>query len=439
MKTNSMISTVGIIAEYNPFHNGHAYHIQQAKALTGADFAIVVMSGDFVQRGEPAIFNKYLRTRMALSCGADLVLELPSVFATSSAEDFALCGIALLHRLGIVDSVCFGSEAGDLPLLRLAAEFLLKEPEHYRCLFKEYLKQGLPFPKARMEAVLSCLKGSDSFSTGLRTQLEQILGSPNNILGIEYLKALSRLKSPIHPVTIPRKGQGYHSTDLTSPMASASAIRKAYGQIPPDQTDSDWTDSDHTVLNDQIRSHVPEKVFSLYQQSKPLMPDHFSGLLNYALMNQMQASPDSLANFADWNPEMAARIKAGLLTWGTWEERILQLKVKNITYTRASRALLHLLLNHKAEDFQAFRQSGYAPYARILGFRKEAAPLLTALKAHSQIPVITKTADAASLLSPEAYQMFSCDLYSSHLYQSVYYQQYGERLRNEYTQPITIL
>lgn len=437
MKKNPTISAVGIIAEYNPFHNGHAYHIQQAKTLTGANFAVIVMSGDFVQRGEPAIFNKYLRTRMALSCGADLVLELPSVFAVSSAEDFAACGISLLHHLGMVDSVCFGSESGDLSLLHMAADLLLEEPERYTCLLKECLKQGLPFPKARMEAVRSCLSESSNFSDifsgtpsdGFQNQLEESLSTPNNILGIEYLKALSRFHSPMRPVTIPRKGQGYHSTDLTAPMASASAIRTAYRQAI----------STDTIPDDLIRSHVPEEIFSLYQHSRPLFPEHFSSLLNYALMNQLQISSESLADFMDWNPEMTSRISTALLSWGTWEERAFQLKTKNITYTRASRALLHLLLHHKKENIQEFRQLGYAPYARILGFRKEAAPLLTALKAHSQIPVITKTADASLILSPEAYQMFSCDLYSSHLYQSIYYQQYGERLKNEYTQPIGIL
>lgn len=428
MNNTAAPSAVGIIAEYNPFHNGHAYHIRQAKELSGADFAVVVMSGDFVQRGEPAIFHKYTRARMALSCGADLVFEIPSVFAASSAEDFAFCSVSLLHQLGVVDFLCFGSESGELTPLASAASLLIKEPADYSNRLKTHLKAGFSFPKARAMALSEQLPGISP----------DIWASPNNILGIEYLKALLRLESPIKPLTISRKGEGYHSTDLENPMASASAIRLAYESMPLASLprESGFEDS---LLFSRIQPHIPEKLIPLYRESRPLMPEDFSALLDQALLNSFQDLSCPLTDHVDWTPEMAARMKSQLLSWGTWEERVKQLKVKNITYTRASRALLHLLLGHRKEEFQAFQQNGCAPYARLLGFRRSAAPLLTALKANSQIPLITKTANAQSILPPDAYQLFCSDLYSSHLYQSVYYQRYRQRLKNEFTHPIVLL
>ena len=146
----------GIIAEYNPFHNGHKYHIEQTRKITGADFIIVVMSGNFTQRGTPAIMDKYSRARMALENGADMVLELPSCYACGSAEYFADGAIALLDKLGCVDYVCFGSECGDIELLRPIAEILATEPENYSEMLRAELKSGATFPRARNRALIHC-------------------------------------------------------------------------------------------------------------------------------------------------------------------------------------------------------------------------------------------------------------------------------------------
>lgn len=196
---------VGLITEYNPFHNGHLYHIHESLRITGADAALVVMSGDYVQRGTPAIMPKRLRTEMALYCGAGAVLELPVCYATGSAEFFALGAISLLDSLGIVDSVCFGSECSDLPLLQKIAGLLVDEPEQYREILRHELKLGKSFPAARQTAVVFC--------TG-DPRCADILKDPNNILGIEYLKALKKCGSSIRPYTIRRKGAGYHSSQL---------------------------------------------------------------------------------------------------------------------------------------------------------------------------------------------------------------------------------
>ena len=166
------IKTAGIIAEYNPFHNGHHYQIEQVRRQTGADYVIAVMSGDFVQRGEPAIFDKYTRTNMALRGGADLVVELPTLFATSSAEDFSACGVALLEKLG-TDILCFGSESGNLELLQKAADILVAEPEGWSILLQKYLKQGESYPSARSKACAEYTR---------EPELSELLSSPNNIL-----------------------------------------------------------------------------------------------------------------------------------------------------------------------------------------------------------------------------------------------------------------
>ena len=181
---------VGFIAEYNPFHNGHFYHIQKALEVTEADAAIVVMSGDFVQRGAPAILPKRFRARAALECGVAAVFELPVCYATSSAELFALGAVSLLNQLGVVGSICFGSECGDLQILQQLADILCEEPAPYQDSLKEYLKKGLSFPAARQLAV------SAYFAERHLPDCSSLLNEPNNILGIEYLKALKKNRQP---------------------------------------------------------------------------------------------------------------------------------------------------------------------------------------------------------------------------------------------------
>lgn len=221
---------IGIIAEYNPFHNGHAYQITTIRERTGADFVIVAMSGDFVQRGAPAILDKYARAQMALSCGADLVLELPALWATASAEHFAMAGVTLFEKMGLVDGICFGAETDNLPLLTAIADILADEPEAYRTLLASYLKTGAAFPKARASALADFVAMHEMHLTD---DLHEVLSSPNNILAIEYLKALRRRHSSMTPYLIRREGSGYHDTAL-APTASATGIREALlaGMLP---------------------------------------------------------------------------------------------------------------------------------------------------------------------------------------------------------------
>ena len=289
------MKTAGIIAEYNPFHRGHQYQIDALRARTRADFIVVAMSGDFVQRGEPAVFDKYTRTRMALSCGADLVLELPVAFATSSAEDFAACGVALLDKLGAVDILCFGSELGEL------------EPEEFKSRLRELLKRGLSYPAARYAAL------SD------HGVLKNPLSSPNNILAVEYLKALKRRKSAIAPVTIRREGQGYH--ELEAPercLPSASAIRKLILEGKPER----W------------RSLLPEAALAALlsegAEAAPIRTDDMSLLLQYRLLESVRDGRD-LSRYADLSPELAARLEKSIPDVSGYSGCVTMLKTRGYT------------------------------------------------------------------------------------------------------------
>ena len=402
---------VGLITEYNPFHAGHLYHMQQARELTGADYCVVLMSGSFVQRGEPAIFDKYLRTKTALLAGADLVLEIPAAFSTASAHEFAAYGVALLSAIG-VDAVVFGSECGQIEILKQAAYALNHESAEFRERLQKGLKAGLTYPQARAKA----LEMEDTWAS--------VLSSPNNILGIEYLRAAEDLHSPMEFYTISRKGSGYHEDTLAdASFPSASAIR---GII----RNSLSKDKD---LLDILASHLPAVTHPAYTGAVPVFADDFSELL-YAAVLQMQAT----FSIADLSPELAARLAKPPYFPLSFEERIQALKTRQLTYTRVSRALLHLILGMREEDISRWKDEGYALYARILGFRRQSSPLLSCLHKKSSIPLITKMADAAQNLSPSALALLEQEVYASHLYQTVRMKRSGV-FQNEYTEGLVFV
>ena len=397
---------VGLITEYNPFHAGHLYHMQRARELTGADYCVVLMSGSFVQRGEPAIFDKYRRPKAALLAGADLVLEMPVAFSTASAHEFAAYGVALLSAIG-VDAVVFGSECGQIEFLKQAASALNHESAEFQERLRKGLKAGLTYPQARAKA----LEMEDTWAS--------VLTSPNNILGIEYLRAAEDLHSPMEFYTISRKGSGYHEDTLADAnFPSASAIR---GII----RNSLSKDKD---LLDILASHLPAVTHPAYTGAVPVFVDDFSELLNAAVL-QMQAT----FSIADLSPELAARLAKPPYFPLSFEERIQALKTRQLTYTRVSRALLHLVLGMREEDISRWKEEGYALYARILGFRRQSSPLLSFLHKKSSIPLITKMADAAQNLSPSALALLEQEVYASHLYQTVRMKRSGV-FQNEYTE-----
>lgn len=403
----------GIIAEYNPFHTGHAYHIQKTRELTGADYIVVVLSGDFVQRGAPALYSKHLRTRMALLGGADLVFELPSTHSCESAEFFAQNAVRLLDALGCVDVLSFGSESGTIePFLKLGS-FLSAETPEYRNLLKEYLKRGESFPKARSLTLQELLSDADA-DTGT------FLQTPNNILGVEYCKALCRQNSPIRPLTVKREGNGYHDDSLNEEFPSASAIRAL------------WKSANCKMSDTAVSSCFPPAISALLSQTftfpQFLDEEDFSPYLRWLLFS---SDKTQLTSYQDVTPDFVQRLFHTRGSYESWGQYAALLKTRELTYSRICRMLMHCLL-----------QISHVPvlsYARLLGFRRQAAPVLSEFKKHSSIPVITKAADAASLLSDETAAVFSKNVEISNLYEAVWCEKYHTPFVHEYRKPLVIL
>ena len=413
------MKTAAVIAEYNPFHKGHEYHLLKTRAMAEADYIIVVMSGDFVQRGAPALMNKYLRTKMALAGGADVVIELPSRYALSSAEGFAEGAVSLIDRLRVVDLLSFGSECGNATQLSHYAQSQLtleQDPEYHKAL-ASYQKQGLSYPAAVQNA------------------LQEPSGSiymPNNILGIEYCKSLIRRHSHITPVSILRKGEGYHSPQLSSDSgsySSASALRKAAG-IHEDSLDS-------LLMDTAFVSQIPAQVLPIWKSDPEIYygitEADFSLLLHYKLLSDRA---DGYSCFEDCSEELSLKIRKYLPQYRDFSGFCQLLKSRDLTYTRISRVLMHILLElRKDEVFLKDSDSCLQiPYARLLGFRKNASPLLNRIRKESEIPLIAKPADASSLLSGDGLSLFQEDVRIAHTYEAVASSKNHILLHNEYQQ-----
>lgn len=371
------MNVVGIIAEYNPFHKGHAYQIQKAKEQCGAEFAVVVMNGDFVQRGEPAIFDKYTRTKEALLGGADLIFELPVRFGLSSAGDFAMGGILALNALPFVTHLCFGTETGDLTPLLQAATFLCNEPDSYRTRVKHFVKQGILYPKARSLALAA--------ESGLPTETWD---SPNNILGLEYCVALQKLHSKIKPFTIRREGQGYHDNDTPALSDFPSA----------------------TFLRKQIRKAGEKENLSL---------SDFSSLIGYSLL-----TAKDLCRIKDITPDLSDRIWNELPKYREINEFVKTIKNPSLTTGRIKRSFFQCLFDIEKEE-------PVMPYLRVLGMKKEASSLLSQ-KENASCQILTKLAFDVPKMDDTAKKLFAKDLLASDLYRQVFCHKYNQTLPNEY-------
>ena len=406
------MKTIGIIAEYNPFHNGHKYQIEMIKKQTLAENIVIVMSGDFVQRGTPAFTDKYLRTQMALSCGADFVFELPVCFSCASAEYFAGAAISLLTSLGFVDGLCFGAECEDISILKKTAEILSTPSEEFEKKVHTLVSQGSSYPKAREQALRqSCpelFHDSSSF-----------FSSPNNILAIEYLKALSLNDSPLEPVLVKRAGSGYHETELKEDtfFASASAIRSHFYS-------EKYADALASVSN-----YVPEPVRKILEENPhrcPVHADDFSALLYYRLLKLAGEDLDIL----DMSEDIYHRIQKTRKHYENISSFTEELKTKQYTYSRISRILFHLLLDIKSP------LPARVPYARLLGFRREKSSLLRRIK---KIPLITKPADGFKQLSADktACALYEKDIFAANLYRQIQIQKQHGTTRDNIPFPKT--
>lgn len=371
------MNVVGIIAECNPFHEGHAYQIQKAKEQCGAEFAVVVMNGDFVQRGEPAIFDKYTRTKEALLGGADLIFELPVRFGLSSAGDFAMGGVLALNALPFVTHLCFGTETGDLTPLLQAATFLCDEPDSYRTRVKHFVKQGILYPKARSLALAA--------ESGLPTETWD---SPNNILGLEYCVALQKLHSKIKPFTIRREGQGYHDNDTPALSDFPSA----------------------TFLREKIRKAGEKENLSL---------SDFSSLIGYSLL-----TAKDLCRIKDITPDLSDRIRNELPKYREINEFVKTIKNPSLTTGRIKRSFFQCLFDIEKEE-------PVMPYLRVLGMKKEASSLLSQ-KENASCQILTKLAFDVPKMDDTAKKLFAKDLLASDLYRQVFCHKYNQTLPNEY-------
>ncbi len=369
------MNITAIVSEYNPFHNGHLYQLNAAKAQTNCDGVLVVMSGNFVQRGAPAIIDKWERTSLALVNGADLVLELPVIYSVSSAEFFAWGAVSLLNQLHGIHQLCFGSEHGEVAALLKVAEVLLKEPEIYKVSLKENLSSGLSFPKARSNALMTY------FENSLPKALEDILASSNNILGIEYCKSILKLKSDIIPVTVKRIGNLYNDTFLGKEFASATSIRE------------------HLRLNKDVHeliNYVPSNVYHYLKdsidQSKGLV---FPEMMYPYIKYRSNSNKYSTFPLPDAKEGLFEKFTNEVMKAHSLEELIINVKSKRYTYTRITRLLCQYFLGFDNFPTEELRRLP-CPYAKILGFNSKGAKMLKVFKESSDIPLYTKMPRASS-------------------------------------------
>ena len=421
---------VGLITEYNPFHNGHLYHMQKAKEITGADSVIAVMSGNYVQRGAPAIMPKHLRAEVALEAGIPLVLELPVCYASGSAEYFADGAISLFEKLGCIDSICFGSECGDYYLLEKVEHVTADEPEAYKQTLQDALKQGLSFPLARQAALKAYFQDPS---------LDDILEQPNNILGIEYIKALYLRKSPIGAYTIRRKISGYHDKELSPGYSSASAIRRLLAfagnsvhLASEEMYDEPGLSEVLTRLEGQVPPSCIRSLEETHRVRYPVYANDFSLLFRYRLLTETR---ESLAGYLDMTEELANRMINHANDFITFDQFCDLLKTRDMTYSRISRCLLHILLNIRTEDMTLYKEEGGCQYARVLGFSKDGAKLLTRIKRTSSVPLLTKLTQTEGL-SKAGLRMLRQDIFAADLYESVITDKFKMPFISEYQQQI---
>lgn len=411
------MKVVGIIAEYNPFHFGHLYHLKTSQKITGADHIVCVMSGNFVQRGEPAVVNKWARAEMALKCGADLVVELPVVFSLSSAEFFAFGAVKLLTQMGIVDFLCFGSESGKLEEIQEIGILLSSEPPELQKLIKTEVDKGLVFPKARANA-LSRFLGKD---------VNDLVVKPNNILGIEYIKAIHKLKSSIKPVTIKRIHADYNSETIDGRIVSAKALRKLLT-------------SKHTDI-DTLHSFLPLKAFKILKKHYhdnlcPIVAKDFTPLVLGLLR---RTSPNVLKQYMDISEGLHNRIKKAAYRASSLKDLIKKIKTKRYTQTRIQRSVFQFMIGIKEADIKEASKIDTPLYIRVLGFNKKGRYLLKKIKKISSIPTVTKVANYKKLPHPLIKQLISYDIIATDLY-SLAYKNSKARIGgwDYYTSPIII-
>lgn len=361
-----MGKVLGIIGEYNPFHNGHLYHLEQSKQLTGSTYTVAIMSGNFTQRGSTSLIDKWSKTEAAIQSGIDLVIELPVLYATSSAENFADGAIKLLNSLKVVDYVSFGAETSDIEILNRFADILYHEPKQYKTMLSHELNKGLSFPKARENALLMYLNDIRKYAN--------ILSSPNNILGIEYLKALKRQKSNIKPVSITRYEAGYNDITYSGNIASSTSIR-------------------NIIKNggfDILRRLLPPSSYRILIENMKqghIVPD-LSAFEKQIIYNLRKMDISEIAELPDVSEGLEFSIKKAANSCNTLTEFLNIIKSKRYTMTRIQRILLYSLLGITKKDMAISKK--VTSYIRVLGLNNRGKFLISEIaKANPKLEIIT--------------------------------------------------
>jgi predicted nucleotidyltransferase len=363
MKENRVL---GIIAEYNPFHNGHMYHLQKAKEQSGAQYCICVMSGNFVQRGNTSIVNKWKKAEMALLNGVDLVIELPTIYSVASAEGFSLGAIKLLNNLKIVDAISFGTETSDFAALNNISSIVNEEPMKYKSILNSELKKGLSFPKARENALMLYLNDNKRY--------DNILNTPNNILAIEYLKALKKIKSTIQPIPVKREKVYYNDNVIVDEFASATAIRKL-------------------LKNEEfseIRKVVPKSTYQILKKETELgnVVLDLSRYEKEIIYNLRRMTVSEIAELPDVNEGLEHSLKNAANYSNDITNLINIVKTKRYTVTRIQRILICALLGITKRDVGMAKKT--EPYIRVLGFNEKGKELISRInKQNPKATVIT--------------------------------------------------
>ncbi|TCP52477.1 putative nucleotidyltransferase [Tumebacillus sp. BK434] len=387
------MKVTGVVVEYNPMHNGHLYHLEQSRAATEADAIVAVMSGHFLQRGEPALVNKWARTKMALLQGADLVLELPAAYSAQSAALFALGSIGVLDRLGVVDSVCFGSESGDIRSLQALSNILVEEPPLFKTFLREELQKGHSYPRAASDALARYADLDPLIDSALAKM-------PNNMLGLEYLAALRKLGSRIEPATITRIAAGYNQQTITHPsIASATAIRKATFETGIETAENLLPALSYRVLQEEFAAGRGPLSWENYHQAL------------FTLLHR--ATPEQLREYVGVDEGLEHRLLEAALRAATVQELIRLTKTKRYTWTKIQRALTQVLLGLTRSEQEALAVHDGPSYIRVLGFTLRGQAVLKAASSRASVPILTK-------LPKEKPKMLEFDLRASRLYAQGY-------------------
>ncbi len=409
------------ICELNPFHNGHEYFFRMMRERTGADYIIAVMSGDFVQRGTPSICDKYARCAQALMGGADLVVELPVMYATASADYFAMGAISAIINMGCVDTICFGSECGDINmLLSLAGVFEENDPGLH------ILSQGSSSADSRNYKITKMLKEGVSYAKAYASVTGNDV-APNDMLAVRYIRSLSMLGSDMEKVCIKREGGDYN--DRSDGAFSASAVR-------------------HKILGGGSFAHmVPKYVYrnleSIARKSCPVTSSDLSVQLYTVLSGiigaEEEEGEDLLTRYMDVSANIAGRIRASMERYTDYESFVGIVHSKEYTKSRVYRALLHILLDIRKDDYPPDIEDCLVSYIRILGFRRSSQALLGALKENCIVPVISKAGDAAAILDDEAMYLFKKDVKAANLYDMACTFKFGKEPVHDYRRELVII